>query len=109
MLGEFEYVVLCAVERLGDDAYGAAVRQLIQADLGRSCSIGALYTTVDRLERKGLVRTWMGEATPERGGRQKRMIRLTRQGAAEAAEFYIAVARASRGLPWARARAGGGP
>jgi DNA-binding PadR family transcriptional regulator len=107
MLGEFEYLVLCAVERLGDDAYGAAVRELIQAELGRACSIGALYTTVDRLEGKGFVRTWMGEATPERGGRQKRMIRLTREGATEAAAFYAAVARASRGLTWARAKGGG--
>lgn len=106
MLGEFEYLVLCAVARLGDEAYGAAVREAIQADLGRACSIGALYTTIDRLERKGLIETWMGEATPERGGRQKRMIRLTRHGATEATEFYAAIARASHGLTWVRAKAG---
>jgi PadR family transcriptional regulator PadR len=59
-----------------------------------------LYTTLDRLERKGLVKTWMGEATPERGGRPKRMIRLTAKGSKEAAAFYRAVVRASDGLSW---------
>ena len=106
MLGEFEYLVLCAVARLGDRAYGAAVRRELEGVVGRTCSIGALYTTVDRLEEKGLLETWMGEATPERGGRQKRMIRVTRQGTAEAGDFYGAVARASHGLKWARAKAG---
>ena len=70
MLGEFEYLLLTAAAKLGEDAYGAAIRQDIENVTGRSCSIGALYTTLDRLETKGLIETWMGEATPQRRGAQ---------------------------------------
>lgn len=69
MLGEFEYLLLAATTRLGDDAYGAAIRLEIENSTGRGCSIGALYTTLDRLEAKGFIRTWMGSPTPQRGGR----------------------------------------
>jgi PadR family transcriptional regulator PadR len=100
MLGEFEYLLLSAAARLGDDAYGAAIRQEVERNTGRGCSVGALYTTLDRLEEKGLVKTWMGDATPERGGRPKRMVRLTAKGSKEAAAFYKAVIRASDGLSW---------
>jgi PadR family transcriptional regulator len=100
MLGEFEYLLLAAAARLGDDAYGAAIRQGIEAATGRPCSIGALYTTLDRLELKGLVETWMGDATPERGGRAKRMVKVTAKGIGEAEAFYQAVARVSRGASW---------
>src|SRR5438309_8570856 len=72
MLGEFEYLLLSASARLGDEAYGAAIRTAIEQAAGRRCSVGALYTTLDRLEAKGLVETWMGDATPQRGGRSKR-------------------------------------
>jgi len=101
MLGEFEYLLLTAASSLGDDAYGAAIRSEISSATGRSCSIGALYTTLDRLESKGLVKTWMGEATPQRGGRAKRMVRVTAKGAHAAKEFYDAVTRVSRGAAWA--------
>jgi PadR family transcriptional regulator PadR len=100
MLGEFEYLLLSAAARLGDDAYGAAIRQEIERNTGRRCSVGALYTTLDRLQKKGFVKTWMGDATPERGGRPKRMVRLTAKGSKEAAAFYRAVVRASDGLSW---------
>ena len=69
---------------------------------GSPCSIGALYTTIDRLEAKGLVTSWMGDATPQRGGRAKRMVRVTPKGTREAAAFYKAVASVSRGVVWAR-------
>ena len=101
MLGEFEYLLLSAAARLGDAAYGAAIRQEIEDASGRRCSIGALYTTLDRLEAKGLVKTWMGDPTPQRGGRQKRMVRVTAEGIAQATAFYNAVSRASRGVSWA--------
>jgi PadR family transcriptional regulator, regulatory protein PadR len=100
MLGEFEYLLLTASARLGDDAYGAAIRQDIEEAIGRSCSIGALYTTLDRLEAKGLVRTWMGDPTPQRGGRRKRMVRVTANGIRAATAFYNAVTRVSRGVSW---------
>ena len=100
MLGEFEYLLIAAAARLGDDAYGAAIRQEIEQATSASCSIGALYTTIDRLEAKGFVKTWMGEATAQRGGRAKRMVRVTPKGAREAANFYDAVVRVSRGVSW---------
>lgn len=100
MLGEFEYLLLSAAARLGEHAYGAAMRQEIESSTGRRCSIGALYTTLDRLEAKGLIETWMGDATPQRGGRPKRMVRVTAKGTQAAAAFYNAVVRASRGVSW---------
>jgi len=104
MLGEFEYLLLASATRLGDDAYGAAIRLEIEQATKATCSIGALYTTIDRLESKGLLKTWMGEATPQRGGRAKRMVRVTAKGIKEAGNFYDAVARVSRGVSWATNR-----
>jgi PadR family transcriptional regulator, regulatory protein PadR len=101
MLGEFEYLLLTAAARLGEDAYGAAIRKEIEISTGRRCSIGALYTTLDRLEAKGFIETWMGDATPQRGGRPKRMVRVKPKGFRAAGEFYGAVMRASRGVSWA--------
>jgi len=106
MLGEFEYLLLTAAARLGADAYGAAMRQEIESATGRRCSIGALYTTLDRLEAKGFVKTWMGDPTPQRGGRPKRMVRVTAKGIQAATVFYNAVTRASRGVAWEALRAG---
>jgi PadR family transcriptional regulator, regulatory protein PadR len=100
MLGEFEYLTVTAAARLGDDAYGAGIRQEIANATGRRCSIGALYTTLDRLEAKGLVKTWMGDPTPQRGGRSKRMVRVTAKGVQAASDFYAAVMRVSRGVSW---------
>src|ERR1700761_6342476 len=100
MLGEFEYLLIIAAARLGDDAYGAAIREEIATTTGRSCSIGALYTTLDRLQKKGLLHTWMGEATPQRGGRAKRMLRVTPKGMQAATAFYDAVKRVTRGVTW---------
>lgn len=79
-LGEFEEVVLLAVLRLGRNAYGRAIRELID-DVGeRFTSIGALYATLDRLERKGFISSRQGEATPERGGRAKRYFKVEGTG-----------------------------
>jgi PadR family transcriptional regulator, regulatory protein PadR len=100
MLGEFEYLMLTATSRLGEDAYGVTIRQEIEEATGRPCSIGALYTTLDRLEAKGFVKTWMGDPTPQRGGRPKRMVRITAKGIQAASEFYAAVTRASQGVSW---------
>lgn len=100
MLGEFEYLILSAATHLREDAYGAAIRQEIEGATKRRCSIGALYTTLDRLEAKGLVKTWMGDPTPQRGGRSKRMVRVTADGIRAASDFYVAVKRVSRGVSW---------
>lgn len=110
MLGEFEYLILSAAAHLGDGAYGAAMRALIEETAGRSCSLGALYTTLDRLEAKGLVETWMGEPTQERGGRSRRMVRVTGEGEREARAFFETVSKITRGTAWAGAdiSSGGG-
>ncbi len=100
MLGEFEYLLLTAAVRLGEAAYGAAIRREIEEATGRRCSIGALYTTLDRLETKGFVKTWMGDSTPQRGGRAKRMVRVTAKGVQAAAAFYRAVTCVSRDVSW---------
>jgi PadR family transcriptional regulator, regulatory protein PadR len=75
-LGEFEHIVLLAVLRLGDEAYGASVRREIETRTGRALTVGALYRTLDRLELKGYVSSRVGDPTPERGGRAKRHFQL---------------------------------
>src|SRR5690348_3755770 len=100
MLGEFEYLTLTAAARLCEGAYGASIRQEMEGATGRRCSIGALYTTLDRLESKGFIKTHMGDPTPQRGGRPKRMVRVTARGVQAASEFYAAVQRVSRGVSW---------
>jgi PadR family transcriptional regulator PadR len=100
MLGEFEYLLITAAAGLGDEAYGAAIRGEIEATTRRKCSIGALYTTIERLENKGLLKTWMGDSTPQRGGRAKRMVRITPKGVQAAKHFYDSVMRVSRGASW---------
>lgn len=79
-LGEFEQLVLLAILRLGDGAYGMQVRREIAARTGRDVSIGAVYATMDRLTEKGFVRSCWSEPTPERGGRAKRTFTLTADG-----------------------------
>jgi DNA-binding PadR family transcriptional regulator len=72
----------------------------MEAAIQRKCSMGALYTTMDRLEAKGLLKTWVGESTPQRGGRGKRMVRVTSQGVRAAKEFYDSIVRISQGASW---------
>ena len=100
MLGQFEYLLITAALRLGEDAYGASVWQEVERTLEHGCSIGALYTTLDRLESKGFVETWTGGATPRRGGRSRRMVRVTEDGVRAAKSFYKTVLRASEDLKW---------
>jgi DNA-binding PadR family transcriptional regulator len=79
-MGEFEQMVLLAILRLGVDAYGMEIRGEIESRTGRTVSYGAVYTTLDRLERKGWVSHELGESTPERGGRAKKYFHLERPG-----------------------------
>ena len=81
-LGEFEHIVVLALLRLGDRAYGVTVRQEIELRIGRDVSIGAIYATLDRLEAKGYVKSRLGDPTPERGGRSKRFFRVSAKGIA---------------------------
>ena len=81
-LGEFEQAVLLAIAHLGDGAYGVPIRQEIESRVERHVSVGALYTALDRLERKGFVRSFASDPSPHRGGRSKRHVRLTATGIA---------------------------
>src|SRR2546425_196107 len=79
-LAGIEELVLLAAASLGDDAYGVTVQQRLAHETGGPVSLGAVYAVLDRLERRGHVRSAWGEATPQRGGRRKRMFRVTTQG-----------------------------
>ena len=81
-LGEFEHLVLLAIQRLGPGSYGVTIRQEIEACTGRNVSLGAIYPTVDRLESKGFVSSYVGEPTGERGGRSRRHFRIEPAGRA---------------------------
>lgn len=79
-LGEFELIVLVSILRLGDEAYGLTIRQEIAACTDRDPSPGAVYTTLDRLEEKGLLRSEYREGGDDRGGRPRRFFRLSALG-----------------------------
>jgi DNA-binding PadR family transcriptional regulator len=81
-LGEFEQITLLAILRLEENAYGVTIREEIASCTGRQPCPGALYTTLDRMEVKGMVRSWFGDATPQRGGRAKRYFAVTKMGRA---------------------------
>ena len=98
-LGELEQLMLFALVALGDDAYGVPIRALLEKETGRAPSPGALHTGYERLERRGLVASRLGEATSRRGGRPKRYYRLTPLGARSLRDSYrrvTALATASR-------------
>lgn len=90
-LGEFELLVLAALLRLGADAYGTAVYRELEARTGRTFSMGAVYTTLYRLEEKGLTKSSHGDPTPVRGGRAKRVFRITPRGMAALKESVSAL------------------
>ncbi len=80
LLGTFEQLVLLALLRLGEDAYGMTVRREIEERTGRSASLGAVYSTLDRLEAKGYVSSRSGDPTMERRGRAKRFFKVEPPG-----------------------------
>jgi len=97
-LGEFEHIVVLALLRLGDRAYGVTVRQEIEARISREVSIGAVYATLDRLEAKGYVKSQIGEPSPERGGRSKRFFRVMAKGVAAVNRTHRALESMTEGL-----------
>ncbi len=103
-LGEFELLVLLAVVRLRDGAYGVPILENIRDRTGRDVSRGSVYVTLDRLVRKGHLTSFLAEATPERGGRPKRYYELTPAGTAALRLTNRAVNQMQRGLPLARER-----
>ena len=97
-LGEFEHMIVLALLRLEDRAYGVTVRQEIESRTQREVSIGAVYATLERLETKGYVRSHRGEPTPERGGRSKRFFRVTAKGLTAVNRTQRAIESMSQGL-----------
>jgi PadR family transcriptional regulator, regulatory protein PadR len=98
-LGGVELLVLLALIRLGDDAYGVPIADEIEASGSRSVSIGSVYITLDRLERKGLVSSRLGEPTAERGGRAKTYFCPTANGLREVRTTRRALMRLWQGVP----------
>src|SRR5262245_15199687 len=97
-LGELEQVLLLALAQLGEDAYGTSIARLIADRTGRVLSPGAIYTALDRLERRGFVSSRWGDPTPERGGKRKRHYRLKPAGAAAIRDAQRVLAQMTRGL-----------
>jgi len=79
-LGEFEHCVLLSIVHLKSNAYGVTIRQHLKETIDRDVTLGALYATIERLEKKGFLSSHKGEATPERGGKAKRMVNITALG-----------------------------
>jgi DNA-binding PadR family transcriptional regulator len=98
ILGEFEQLVLLALVRLGADAYGATIRREIEQRTGRELAISAVYITLDRLEAKGLVRSRIGEPTPQRGGRRRKHFAVLPAGRRAIAIACRSFARMAEGL-----------
>lgn len=106
-LGDFEQLVLLGVRRLElqESAYGAAIRQEIHARSGRDVSINAVYTTLDRLEGKGFLKSWVGDPTPQRGGRRRKFYALRPAGVAALRHAYRAFTSMADGLQnWLEAK-----
>ena len=107
-LGQFEQVVLGAVLSLGKNAYGVTIHaRVVELSAPRAVTRGAVYATLDRLEDKGLVASWLSEPSKERGGRARRYYRLEKSGeqalreSAQAAKrLYDTLARSWKGLAW---------
>jgi DNA-binding PadR family transcriptional regulator len=100
VLGDFEQLVLFGVLRLESDeaSYGAAIRQEIHERSGRDVSINAVYTTLDRLESKGFLKSWIGAPTPQRGGRRRKYYGLRPSGLAALRQAYHALTAMADGL-----------
>src|SRR5262249_10199088 len=98
-LGGFELLVLLALIRLGDEAYGVPIAEAIAESSGRDVVQGSVYVTLDRLRRKGLVTSRMGEPTAERGGRAKSYFRITTKGLREARRARKTLMRLWNGVP----------
>lgn len=85
-LGELEELVLLTIAALGEEGYGVSIQQDLENRCNRNISIGALHSTITRLEEKGFLKSWLGGATQERGGRSKRFYEITQAGKKAVAE-----------------------
>jgi DNA-binding PadR family transcriptional regulator len=99
LLTDFELMLLLAVLRVGDDAYGVQIAREIEATSGRRVLLGAAYAALDRLERNGYVTSEVGDASPQRGGRAKRVFRVTPRGLRAAHDTRKALVAMWRDVP----------
>jgi PadR family transcriptional regulator PadR len=97
-LGNFELMVLLAILRVGEDAYGVPIARELEASSGRDVLLGSVYAALDRLEAKGLVSSRIGDPTSERGGRAKKYCKVTAKGC-EIRETQRTLVRLWRRLP----------
>lgn len=97
-LGAFEQILLFAVLRLRDDAYGVAIREILEDRTGRAYSAGAIYTALGRLEERGLVSSRVGDATPGRAGRPPKYYRVEPAGARALLDAYSSIQAIAGGM-----------
>src|SRR5262245_66572464 len=98
ILGGFENLLLLAILRLEDRAYGVTIRFELLDSAGKDVAVGAIYTGLDRLQQKGFVESWAGEPTRERGGRSKKFYRVTPGGKRALKETHRALQQLAAGL-----------
>lgn len=98
-LGDFELMVMLAVMRLRDNAYGIPISRVIEQESGREVALGSVYAALERLEARGYVTSHLGKPTAERGGRAKRYFRITPSGQGSVRETQQALIRLWQGLP----------
>ena len=98
-LGSLEIMVLLALVRVGEDAYGVPISKEIEERSGREVALGSVYAALERLEEKGFVNSTLGEPTPERGGRAKKFFRVTGKGVRELRETQRALKNLWQGIP----------
>ena len=96
-LGELEQLILLALVRLEGEGHGAAIAFELEERAGRRVAPGALYTILERLQEKGYVEAWIGDSTPERGGRRRKVYRLLPEGAREVRAWYAGVRELASG------------
>jgi PadR family transcriptional regulator, regulatory protein PadR len=104
LLTDFELMLLVAILRIGDDAYGVQIAREIEATSGRRVLLGAAYAALDRLERNGLVGSRVGNPTAERGGRARRFFHVTPRGVRAAQDTQQALVAMWSGVPQLKER-----
>ncbi len=102
LLTDFELMILLAILRVEDEAYGVRIAREIEETAGRSVQLAAIYAALDRMESRGLVASALGEPTPERGGRAKRLFRVTPKGLTQTKDTQQALTALWSNLPQLR-------
>jgi DNA-binding PadR family transcriptional regulator len=98
-LGNFEFMLLLALLRLGEDAYGVTIARELEQQTDREVVVASVYATLERLQERGLVTSSLGDSTPERGGRAKRYFRITGAGIREVRDARRSLTNLWKGLP----------